>query len=114
MKKTNKIFITKASGESVPFSADKLKLSLERAGANEDEIDRIIEEISSKLYEGISTKKIYRIAFNLLKESSRHLAAKYHLKQIQTRRRILQTPIKAEPISHTAAGSGTGDCVPNI
>ena len=81
MKKTNKIFITKASGESVPFSADKLKLSLERAGANEDEIDRIIEEISSELYEGISTKKIYRTAFNLLKKDSGHLAAKYHLKR---------------------------------
>ena len=81
LKKVNKISITKASGESVPFSAKKLKRSLERAGASKDKIDRILEEISSKLYEGISTKKIYRIAFNLLKESSRHLAAKYHLKQ---------------------------------
>lgn len=81
MKEVNKISITKASGESVPFSADKLKHTLERAGANEDVIDRIIEEVSSKLYGGIPTKKIYRIAFNLLKESSRHLAAKYHLKQ---------------------------------
>jgi hypothetical protein len=80
MKKENKISITKASGEIVPFSSDKLKRSLKRAGANEDEIDRIIEEIGSKLYEGIPTKKIYKTAFNLLKESSRPLAAKYHLK----------------------------------
>lgn len=81
MKKRNKISITKASGEIVPFSADKLKHSLERAGASESEIERIVEEINNRLYEGISTKKIYRIAFNLLKESSRHLAAKYHLKR---------------------------------
>jgi len=81
MIKGNKVSITKASGEFVPFSADKFKRSLERAGANEDEINRITEEISSKLYEGISTKKIYRSAFKLLKQNSRHLAAKYHLKQ---------------------------------
>lgn len=81
MNKENKISITKASGEIVAFSVDRLKHSLEKSGANESEIERIIKEISSKLYEGIATKKIYRIAFNLLKESSRPLAAKYHLKQ---------------------------------
>ncbi len=81
MKKRNETLITKASGEIVPFSADKLRNSLEKAGASEVEIERIIEVIKSRLYEGMSTKKIYRIAFNLLKESSRHLAAKYHLKR---------------------------------
>jgi len=81
MKKASKILITKASGEAAPFSPAKLKHSLEKAGASEIEIERIIEEISNRLYEGMSTKKIYRIAFNLLKESSRHLAAKYHLKR---------------------------------
>ncbi len=81
MKNVNEISITKASGESEPFSSDKLKRSLEKAGANKDEIDRILKEINSRLYEGISTKKIYRTAFNLLKEDSGHLAAKYHLKQ---------------------------------
>ena len=81
MKKASKIRIVKASGESEMFSAGKLKKSLEKAGATQVQIDRIIKEISNCLYEGMSTKKIYRIAFNVLKESSRHLAAKYHLKQ---------------------------------
>lgn len=81
MKKRNKISIIKASGENVSFSSEKLKLSLERAGASEIEINKITEEVSRQLYEGISTKKIYRIAFNLLKECSRPMAAKYHLKQ---------------------------------
>jgi hypothetical protein len=81
MKKENKILITKASGESTPFSPDKLRKSLERAGADEGQIGRITEEVSSRLYEGIPTKKIYRIAFNMLKKSSGHIAAKYHLKQ---------------------------------
>src|SRR3990167_10763671 len=81
MSNTSKIRIVKASGESEIFSAEKLKNSLEKAGASQVQIERIITEISDCLYEGMSTKKIYRIAFNMLKESSRHLAAKYHLKQ---------------------------------
>ncbi len=78
MKKN--LIITKASGESATFSEKKLRASLERAGASDAQVTNILEEIAPKLYEGISTKKIYRIAFNLLKNSSRHLAAKYHLK----------------------------------
>ena len=81
MKKENNILVTKASGESEPFLSDKLMHSLKRAGANNEKIERIVKEVSGKLYNGMSTRKIYRIAFNLLKESSRSLAAKYHLKQ---------------------------------
>ena len=81
MKNNNKISITKASGETELFSADKLKYSLERAGASQGKTAKIIQEISSKLYEGMPTKKIYRIAFNLLKEGSRPMAAKYDLKR---------------------------------
>lgn len=81
MQKSKSTLITKASGKSEPFSSEKLKRSLERAGASEEKIKNIIEQVSANLYEGISTKKIYKIAFNLLKENSRPLAAKYHLKQ---------------------------------
>lgn len=81
MKKASKIKIIKASGESEIFSEEKLRKSLERAGATQEEKDRIIKEISNSLYEGMSTRKIYKIAFKLLKGSSRPLAAKYHLKQ---------------------------------
>ena len=75
------IFITKASGEKSLFSGAKIRTSLQRVGATDEQIDFILNEISSKLYEGITTKKIYHLAFNLLKEGSRHLAARYHLKQ---------------------------------
>ncbi len=81
MKKGNTISITKASGAIVPFSSEKLKISLKRAGADDSDVAEIIAKIKSKLYEGMPTKKIYGIAFSLLKESSRHLAAKYHLKR---------------------------------
>ncbi|MCE3278630.1 MAG: ATP-cone domain protein [Bacteroidetes bacterium] len=81
MQKVKSTIITKASGKSEPFSPDKLKRSLQKAGATDEKIKNIIEQVSSNLYDGISTKKIYKIAFSLLKEKSRHLAAKYHLKQ---------------------------------
>lgn len=81
MKKKEEILIRKASGQIVPFSEEKLRTSLQRAGANKTIIENILENLQPKLYKGISTKKIYRIAFQLLKESSKHLAAKYHLKR---------------------------------
>ncbi|MES2555754.1 MAG: restriction endonuclease [Bacteroidota bacterium] len=73
--------IIKASGERCPFSPDKLLRSLHRAGADHEQARSILDEVSSRLYEGITTKAIYRIAFSMLKEGSRHLAARYHLKQ---------------------------------
>ncbi len=80
MKERSKVSVTKASGEIVPYSQEKLQHSLKRAGASEDDTKKIMEGINKRLFEGISTKSIYKMAFNLLKEQSNHLAAKYHLK----------------------------------
>lgn len=74
------IIITKASGEKEPFSAEKLEESLMRAGAEADVAKRIVQEISAKLYPGMRTKKIYRHALQLLRNESRPLAGRYHLK----------------------------------
>ncbi len=74
------IIITKASGENVSFSNEKLRKSLHRSGANAETIDEIISEVENQLFEGITTKKIYQIAFGLLKKSSKPFAAKYKLK----------------------------------
>lgn len=81
MKKRHQIVITKANGQEVPFSPEKLKHSLLNAGVSVELAESIVDEIQPKLYAGISTKKIYRIAFNRLKDRSSHLAAKYHLKR---------------------------------
>lgn len=73
--------ITKASGEQVEFSLDKLKVSLERSGANDETIRSIIKEVERQLYNGIPSKQIYDIAFAFLKKKSNPIAAKYKLKQ---------------------------------
>lgn len=75
------IKITKASGESVLFNPERLKHSLHRAGADKAAVEEITRKIQERLYENIPTKKIYRIAFNLLKKRSGPVAARYHLKK---------------------------------
>ena len=81
MKERGTFTVIKANGESVPFSEKKLINSLKHTGAGDQEINNVLTAIGPRLHEGISTKKIYRMAFKLLKESSRYLAAKYHLKK---------------------------------
>jgi len=74
------LLITKASGETAKFSESKLRNSLHHSGATNEQINNVVEEISDKLYPGISTKNIYKMAYKLLRGSSRPLAAKYNLK----------------------------------
>ncbi len=73
--------ITKASGELVPFSPRKLEYSLKRAGASDAIIQAIVRKVRGKLFEGITTKEIYHVAFELLKNKATVTAAKYKLKQ---------------------------------
>ena len=80
MKKDN-INIVKYSGESVEFSSDKLRQSLNRTGASSETIDKILTTVSKELYQGISTKEIYNRAFSLLKKKKSYLASKYKLKK---------------------------------
>ena len=74
------IRVTKASGEQELFDEHKLRRSLRSAGAHGDTVDRIVESIHQLLHDGISTQKIYREAFDLLKEDSKRLAGRYKLK----------------------------------
>ncbi|MHB1221231.1 MAG: ATP cone domain-containing protein [Gammaproteobacteria bacterium] len=84
--------ITKASGEKAEFEPGKIYQSLKRVGADEKIINKIVNEVSQSLSEGMSTHEIYRIAFRLLRKESRTLAAKYHLK-----RGIMQLGISGYP-----------------
>ena len=77
----NSINIIKHSGDIVPFNVDKLKDSLRRAQASEELIQQIVTQIESTIYDGITTKKIYQMAFKMLKGKSRVSASKYKLKK---------------------------------
>jgi len=73
--------VTKQSGERVPFNPAQLERSLLRAGAGEEDIRIILDEIGQMLYEGIPTRKIYRAAHELLRKRSSGASARYRLKQ---------------------------------
>lgn len=75
------IKIIKYSGDVVPFKSEKLINSLRRAKASDVVIEEIVEHIKDTIYDGITTKKIYQTAFNMLKRKSRVSASKYKLKK---------------------------------
>jgi hypothetical protein len=75
------IDVTKASGMKEPFSLQKLRNSLLKSHVPNKEIETIIQTLLPKLYQGISTKKIYSEAFRLLKKQPAHHAARYYLKK---------------------------------
>ena len=77
----DKITIIKASGEKAPFQMEKVRRSLERAGANEITINEIVKNIEDIVFDGMTTKKIYQMAFKMLKRKSRVSASKYKLKK---------------------------------
>ena len=77
----SKIQIVKASGEKAWFSAIKLRKSLQRSGASEAIIEAVIKEVQDHLQEGMTTKKIYQLAFNILKKKQQPAASKYKLKK---------------------------------
>lgn len=73
--------VKKASGEYEPFSEEKVRSSLKRAGAEKELIGKIIGQIKGELYDGIPTKEIYSHVFGLLRKARTPVASKYNLKQ---------------------------------
>jgi hypothetical protein len=75
------IQVIKSSGELVEYDRDKLKSALLRSGADKANLDKIIKLIEKKLYNGISTHKIYQLSYKILKSVSKNIAGKYKLKK---------------------------------
>lgn len=75
------IEIKKNTGEIVLFDPIKLKESLIRSGASLDDAYNISKEIESKIDAGMTTHKIYRLAYQMLKKRSQRVAGRYKLKK---------------------------------
>jgi len=73
--------IVKHSGDIVEFNPTKLRQSLLKSGASHLVVDSILQTIQKEIYEGISTKQIYKMAFGLLKKAANSHAARYNLKE---------------------------------
>ncbi len=77
----NNITVTKASGEKELYDESKLRRSLANAGAGQEIVDEIANAIRDMLVDGISTRKLYKEAFRLLKKRSNRYAGRYKLKE---------------------------------
>jgi len=75
------IQVVKADGTSEVFKVEKLRRSLQRAGATNKEIENVVSKVEPILHEGIKTQEIYRIAFELLRESDMPIRARYSLRR---------------------------------
>ncbi len=73
--------VKKHSGELVPFKPESLRYSLSRSGASPEEVEGVFNSIRSKLYDGISTRELYELAFDYLKACRDTYAARYSLKK---------------------------------
>lgn len=72
--------VVKHSGIIVDFDAERLRNSLLKSGASNNVVKNIMQQINNVIYDGISTKQIYKIAFGLLKKESNYFAAQYNLR----------------------------------
>lgn len=77
----NEFQVKKSSGDIVPFSTEKLELSLFKSGASPELIQHIIEKITNDYVEGFTTTNIHNKAFRILRNASYAVAAKYKMKQ---------------------------------
>ena len=73
--------VLKNTGEYEEFNRGKLRESLLNASASLLVTNDVIEKVEKKLTEGITTSKIYKIAFNFLKKKEKKTALRYSIKR---------------------------------
>lgn len=74
------IQVVKGNGERVLFDNEKLSQALRSSGASVGDQERVSRKVATRIYNGISTREIYQIAFDLLKQESHKTAGRYSLK----------------------------------
>ena len=73
--------VEKHSGEKEVFDPEKLRASLRRSGASPQLTGKVEDALEAYLEDGITTREIYRRAFQLLQKFQRSTAARYSLKK---------------------------------
>lgn len=78
MKQVN---VIKKNGELELFNKNKVINSLKNSGANKKTIERIMNLLERKLYDGIPTEKIFRFVFKKLNKDKPNIGTRYNLKK---------------------------------
>ena len=73
--------VRKSTGETEAFDEGKLRRALRRSGASRDVIDRVVQRVEAKLVDGMSTRKLYRIAYDALRSAPKPVAARFDLQR---------------------------------
>ncbi len=73
--------VTKPDGQKTPFLPDRLIDSLERVGANQGLIHRIITQVEEQFQPEMRSSDIYRLVYQELRKRSRPAAARYKLRK---------------------------------
>ncbi len=74
------INVRKLDGTMQPYSQEKLRRSLLRAGADRKTTNAILAKVDRIIYEGIPTKELFRFVFKEFKKRYTHLSARYDIK----------------------------------
>ena len=72
--------VRKMNGTVVPYDPSKLERSLKNSGADYETIQKIMLRANKILYNGITTKELFRFVFTELKKYSRPTASRYNLR----------------------------------
>jgi hypothetical protein len=75
------IHVVKTSGEAEPLRLKKVRDACLRTGASPMIADEILHQISKYVYDGISTREIYKRVYQLLKKYDYPSAIKFRLKK---------------------------------
>jgi 2-phosphoglycerate kinase len=73
--------ILKANGVSEPFSEEKLRASIQRAGIPAGVQDQVLAHVQSNLHENISSQEVYRRVHEFLQNQPHPGVIRYKLKQ---------------------------------
>ncbi len=73
--------VIKRNGERAEFNVEKLRESLIRSGADEKEVDRVVDLVMIQMKDGISTHELYKMAYAQLRKKSSKVAGRYRLKK---------------------------------
>ena len=75
------ILVTKANGHTEPFSLEKVRSSMSRAGVPSEYQDKLLTEIENKLFDKIPTAQILDLIISYLKQIYPQGQTRYQLKR---------------------------------
>lgn len=81
MKGARRITVVKESGEKEAYDPAKVRDALRRAGLSGKGADAIVDRLERRLYDGITTKRIYQTVYEFVEELKPEASHRYNLKR---------------------------------